>query len=481
MGAYLKLHERRTERRLSEDATRGVRPPDTAAVPVPLGTGPSDLRASIPPLGLREYWYPAVPARRVGRRKPLYWRMLGEELVLFRTSSGVAAVSDVCPHRGASLSRGRCFFAGTVSCPYHGATFDKDGECVAVLAEGPGSRMPGKLRVRKYPTVVLRGWIFIWMGEGIPAPVSEDVPPEFFEGKQTVLLSDYTYWPANWIISIENQNDSHNQLYVHRNSWFQIKRKGRERTPVGPRVDIIEDRAIYGRGQNQNFYADADGTVPFQLEHEGVGTWPKTRARQLIWRAFRPWNEGVVYSSWRRRLSRLPYQSPAEWGGSLTRGGGGWHLPSAVRINFGYAMYTRWVVPVSQDLSRVVYFHNRRTRWPFTRLALRIWFYAYYNWFMHYNFSGQDSRAAMPCRYWTPERLFPTDSQLIALRRLISSKSRDVIRQRAGAPQGGERGGFDDEAIERAVAAARSGAAERLAVSAQPPDAVSAQRWRRGI
>lgn len=481
MGAYLKLHERRIERRLSEEATRGVRPPTTTTAPVPLGTGPSDLRARIPPLGLREYWYPAVPARRVPRRKPLYWRMLGDELVLFRASSGIAAVSDICPHRGASLSRGKCFFAGTVSCPYHGATFDKDGECVAVLPEGPSSRMPGKLRIRKYPTVVLRGWVFVWMGDGSPAPVSEDVPPEFFEGKQTMLLSDYTYWPANWIISIENQNDSHNQLYVHRNSWFQIKRKGRERTPVGPHVDIFEDRAIYGRGQNQSFYADADGNVPFQMEHEGVGKWPKTRARQLIWRMFRPWNVGVVYSSWRRRLCRLPYQSPAEWGGSLTRGGGGWHLPSAVRINFGYAMYTRWVVPVGQDLSRVIYFHNRRTRWTITRLALRVWFYAYYNWFMHYNFSGQDSRAAMPCRYWTPERLFPTDSQLIALRRLITSKSRDVIRQRADMPAAGAQAGFGDEAVERTVAVARTSVNERLAESAQSPDAVSARRWREGI
>ena len=44
---------------------------------------------------------------------------------LFRTKDGgVGAMSDVCPHRGASMSKGVCVFKGTVSCPYHGATFD---------------------------------------------------------------------------------------------------------------------------------------------------------------------------------------------------------------------------------------------------------------------------------------------------------------------------------------------------------------------
>lgn len=480
MGAYLKWHEHRIERRLRDEATKGVTRPAGASA-VPLGSGPRDMRAKIPPLGLREYWYPALPVKRIRGRRPLYWRMLGDEIALFRTPSGVGAVSDVCPHRGASLSRGKCFFEGTVSCPYHGATFNKDGECLAVLPEGPSSKMPGKLTVRRYPTVVLRGWVFIWMGDRAPAPVSEDVPPEFFEDKRTLLLSDYTYWPASWIISIENQNDSHNQLYVHRNSWFQVKRKGRERTPVGPGVKIVADRGVYGSGQNQNFYADADGNVPFQMEHEGLGKWPKTRARKVIWQAFRLWNEGVVYSGWRRRLCHLPYQSPDEWGGSLTRGGGGWHLPSTVRINFGYAMYSRCVVPVSQDLSRVIYFHNRRTRWRITRAAIRLWFRAYYNWFMHYNFSGQDSRAATPCRYWTPERLFPTDSQLIALRRVIASKSRDVLRAAQDAGDSRDPALADDDAILREVIAARAGASEGRPSQEPEHDAMTAQRWRKGI
>ncbi|MGH9697524.1 MAG: Rieske 2Fe-2S domain-containing protein, partial [Bryobacteraceae bacterium] len=55
----------------------------------------------VPELGYREYWYPALLARSVGKR-PKKVVMLGEELVFFRGESGkVVAFWDRCPHRGA--------------------------------------------------------------------------------------------------------------------------------------------------------------------------------------------------------------------------------------------------------------------------------------------------------------------------------------------------------------------------------------------
>src|SRR5688572_8251064 len=105
--------------------------PETGARPFAQPTDPDDRRSLIPPLGLREYWYPALPARAVGWRKPVGLRMLGEDLVFFRDTAGeVQALLDVCPHRGVALSEGDCFWKGTVSCPYHGATYDGTGACV---------------------------------------------------------------------------------------------------------------------------------------------------------------------------------------------------------------------------------------------------------------------------------------------------------------------------------------------------------------
>jgi len=104
-----------------------------------------DIRPLIPKLGLHNYWYPAIAERAVGWRKPVKVTLLGEELCLFRGANGhVTAIQDVCPHRGARLSEGRCHYRGTVACPYHGWVFDESGKNVAVLSEGPDSAVCGK-------------------------------------------------------------------------------------------------------------------------------------------------------------------------------------------------------------------------------------------------------------------------------------------------------------------------------------------------
>jgi len=112
---------------------RGTQPVSEAR-PFEQPSDPNDLRSKIPPLGHREYWYPALPARDVPKKKPMPLRMLGDDLVFFWGKDGqVKALKDACPHRGAYLSLGDCFYNGTVTCPYHGATFDDEGNCLAFL------------------------------------------------------------------------------------------------------------------------------------------------------------------------------------------------------------------------------------------------------------------------------------------------------------------------------------------------------------
>ena len=55
--------------------------------------------------------------------------------------------------------------------------------------------MPGRVRARTYPTQTLKGMVFVWMGDGEPVPIEEDVPPEFFDGI-TLLLFNTEYWPV---------------------------------------------------------------------------------------------------------------------------------------------------------------------------------------------------------------------------------------------------------------------------------------------
>ncbi len=435
MGAYLRFFESGIEKMLRNSATRGVVPP------APAGAGDAapvaDRRQLIPKLGLREYWYPALPAAQVPREKPLYWRMLGDEIAFFRATDGsIGAVSDICPHRGASMSKGRCFYAGTISCPYHGATFDAAGACKAFLPEGPESTMTGNLRIRSYPTRMLRGWVFIWMGAGAPAPIEEDVPPELFDEASTLFLTTYTYWDCNWMLAIENQNDSHNGFYVHRNSVMQLMMyRGRGRTPLGPRSKLVHDRALIPLMKNQGYYRDANGKDSYQLFYPGLNAhWPIGTWRKWLWAICKPWYK-IVYNRWRMSAPRYPYRSQSEeWARDV--GTSAWHLPCMVRVNFGPFAFTRSAVPVTENLSRLVYFHHRRRAgWRIGQWLQTLWFHAYFNWWLHYNFSGQDRDVAGPCRYWEEENLSPTDSHLVMLRKLVTERSRDAKRAAAsGTP-----------------------------------------------
>ena len=87
----------------------------------------------LPRLGLRNYWYPALATWRLGR-KPKAIKLLGEEIVLYRDGGKIHALQDRCAHRGARLSMGKCLYpgSGTISCPYHGWTYNgESGKCVA--------------------------------------------------------------------------------------------------------------------------------------------------------------------------------------------------------------------------------------------------------------------------------------------------------------------------------------------------------------
>jgi len=416
MASLIRIFENRVERKLESKRSKGVIPPASLAE-VP-GYAPDDDRALVPPLGLREYWYPALPEKKVGR-KPLFWTMLGDEIVFFRDKAGeVAAISDVCPHRNASISEGACYYPGFVTCPYHGATFDGKGQCVAFLTEGPESKMVGELKARTYPTRVLGGWVFIWMGQGEPVPIEEDVPPELFD-PEIVPLTSYTYWYTNWLLAIENHSDAHNAMFVHRNSINQLLfAGGRNRSPIGPRSKIVNNRALLAEYRD-DYYAK-NGTASYQMYYPGVeGVWPLHRWR-LLWQWF--------FKGFVKRRTRWHARAPEEW--QL-----GHHLPCIVRTG---GNHTRYAVAVEPNFSRVVYFYFVRARTPLRRLWEKLHF-ALVHMPLQYNFSNQDNGAASPCRFWMPEYLSSTDVQIVQWRSLITQQSRDAIRRKAEQPVEGDR------------------------------------------
>ena len=362
-----------------------------------------DIRPLIPTLGLRNYWYPAVKDRAVGTRKPVKVSLLGEDLCLFRGTSGeVAAIQDVCPHRGARLSEGDCHFRGTVACPYHGWVFDEAGKNVMVLSEGPTSGVCGKpgTEARVYPTRTLKGVVFVWMGEGDAAPIEEDVPEEFFDD-QALILTGQVYWKCNWEVALENSMDSHVN-YVHRNA-FVVARTGFIARGAQGEHPIFVGNGFGGDVAQSNYLRR---NAPYDLYPDGR-RWPLTNYRRYWTWLLRPLAE--------RARRHIPPPRTARWCS-------GHHLPGMFRAEFAYDFYTRMCVPVTENLTRVWYYHYLRPRHDLERAWQRFLYAAFHRFIIEYNFSRQDERVMLRQRYDTPEKLSATDAEVIQWRRLVVTK-----------------------------------------------------------
>ena len=366
-----------------------------------------DVRALAPEAGLKEYWYPVIEDRKVGK-KPVGMKICGDQVVFFRgKDKQVKALANVCPHRGGSLMHGDCHFEGTISCPYHGWTFDGDGNVLAVLPEGPDSQVPGKVIHRSYATRTLRGMVFVWMGEEEPAPIEEDVPPEFFKDVGQLLYA-WEVWKINWRAAVENAGDAH-VPYVHRDSALVLMNPMTQTGPTRGRTVLVNNRAAMNAPAQPGATRSTTRT-PYQWDFPSLGSkWPLHSYRSLWGWAFR-W-------AGRRRYRAKPLDTSEEWGAGF---GSMHHLPAMVRLDYRTHMYTRVNIPIDKDNTRQIYWHYTSANNWVTRLREKLIFHVWHRWAMYSDFSVQDFRASGPQLYNTPEYLSSTDARLIMWRRLLT-------------------------------------------------------------
>jgi phenylpropionate dioxygenase-like ring-hydroxylating dioxygenase large terminal subunit len=408
--------------------------PPLATAPTAVGTprrGGLGLRDQIPELGLTEYWYPAIAARKVPTRKGVRRTILGRELVFFHGSAGdVVALTNWCPHRNASLAQGQCLFRGTITCPYHGLTLDEKGEAKAFLGEGARSRYIGRRgsNARSYPTRTLKGLVFVWMGDGKPAPIEEDVPPEFFDDAALVMHSEQM-WRANWRPALENLQDSH-AFFVHRNSLEVLSQDpsglnlllhmGPERPPtkiVNGRALVFENTRFFDFQDSQQSRKSTVERAEFQESYPGLGDakFPRTKFRFHLARVM-----GFLRQHLRGEHDWLV--DDEEWALGV-------HLPTTFRFDYQTHVYSRAVTPKNANESWVFYYNTSYPRSRVARLYRRVNYVVYYNWKQHHNFSGQDKRVVEQVSYNEPQEKFSSsDAFPLAYRLLVTENSRKVSR-----------------------------------------------------
>ena len=85
--------------------------------------------------GLHAFWYIACESHELTASQPLARTILDERIVLFRDEHNQAvALRDRCMHRSAPLSKGSVR-DGCIQCPYHGWTYNTQGQVVSVPCE----------------------------------------------------------------------------------------------------------------------------------------------------------------------------------------------------------------------------------------------------------------------------------------------------------------------------------------------------------
>jgi phenylpropionate dioxygenase-like ring-hydroxylating dioxygenase large terminal subunit len=381
---------------------------------VPYGFSRIGVHDLVPVLGYREYWYPGIMAKDVGkrswwlfgRRKPVSVKLLGEDVLFFPGKDGkVAAIWNRCPHRGAIFTpKGRCEFDGTISCPYHGYTFDETGTCVAALTEGPNSGQVGKMKVKSYPTATVRGIVFIWMGQTEPVPLEDDLPEELFDDRY-VIVPHRRLWIMNWTLTMENSGDNH-ASYLHRFRLLRLLNLEAFQKVMcyWPGVKIMDQT-------DKSFAFRPAGPAPMQAYYPGLGKkWP-----QHVWFRFMPQRKPG-----QKTLVNKPYSHE-------------YRLPCIARVHVsgpGY-LHERYVTP-----------RDENTCWQFflgtalgTSRFKRIYWTLYLKfWYRLMTVTLANGYEDVSCQRYdrldvtAPQKLGANDATVILWRRRLPLTSRDNIR-----------------------------------------------------
>ena len=223
------------------------------------------------PMGelFRRFWLPVLLSEELPAPDctPIRFRILSEDLVGFRDSSGrIGVLEAYCPHRGAPLFFGRNEENG-LRCVYHGWKFDSDGNCLDVPNAVEGISFKDKVEIVSYPAVDKGGFIWTYMG---PRQLQPPLPrfefmdlPESHRGTWKIV-SD-----CNYFQSLEGAIDSSHGSFLH--STLDPNRNPRVKiglatadsltTSFVPRYVHVEDTEYGVLGVTERERADGERAV----------------------------------------------------------------------------------------------------------------------------------------------------------------------------------------------------------------------------
>lgn len=151
---------------------------------------------------------------RRGEPLPRTLTLLNRQLTLV----GRTAVLDRCSHRGAKLSQGRLIKNGKIECPYHGWTFDSQGQCVNIPQLEPGRRIPQACHLAPQGKLLKHDGI-VWLVDATN-PSADDLHPAVkamdWASRKDVWITDHVLdAPYSFLLQMENLLDPAHIHFVH--------------------------------------------------------------------------------------------------------------------------------------------------------------------------------------------------------------------------------------------------------------------------
>ncbi len=203
--------------------------------------------------GLKNHWYPAAFSKEIAEDEVKAVQIIGVPIVLRRADGKTHALRDQCIHRGVKLSaRPTCLTKNTLTCWYHGFTYDLETGNLRTILAAPNDELIGNAAIQVFPVQEHNGMIFVFVGDPGYEPVpllEDDLPmrmPRDYEHRvahpldeNTVLLGIHRTGNANWRLAVENGFDPGHQM-VHANS--QMVRMNDMSLPIG--LTPLSDKAV---------------------------------------------------------------------------------------------------------------------------------------------------------------------------------------------------------------------------------------------
>lgn len=116
-------------------------------------------------------WHRVATVEQLEAKGRIVAKIEDKQLAIFQTKAGMFAINNRCPHEGYPLSEGSLVNDCTLSCNWHGWTFNLDS----------GQAIQGRDAVRTYPVMIQKDAVFVDLTPPDPAAKRRESLEEFWE------------------------------------------------------------------------------------------------------------------------------------------------------------------------------------------------------------------------------------------------------------------------------------------------------------